>query len=423
MNMVFSSVLTTAVHLSKIIIGFVFLKLIAVYLGVEGMGMLGHFMSAVTILSLMAGGGVVNGVIKYVAEYKYRPRRLLQFILATKTYSLICCSFVFMFGVVFADSVAGYIFKSSQYSWIVVFLAFAQFGFAFTNLVTGTANGLGDIQTYAKIQICGNLLVLPLTWLLIRNYGVSGAALSIILFFLLYSAPAFLFYKRSKFWNKVTGLKLVWGDCRSLFSYTAMALVGAVSVPLVEIVVRDAIISDVGNVAAGIWQASIKLSGAYMGFFIVFLTVYFMPMISAEGNRHTIGVTVFKFVKIVMFLFSIGGAFFYLMRGWLIPLLLTSSFVELESLIKYQLLGDFFRVSAYVIGFVVIAKAALKIYVIGEISQGVLFCTLSLLFLNSGLGVKGVFIAHLIMNAIYFLCAVVGIFIYLKDVGRVHVDC
>ena len=88
-----SAALTVASQTSKIAVGFILIKLIAVYLGAGGMGLLGNFMSLVAMLSLMAGGGISNGVIKYVAEYKKQPRRLAEFIGSAKLYSLLSVSY------------------------------------------------------------------------------------------------------------------------------------------------------------------------------------------------------------------------------------------------------------------------------------------------------------------------------------------
>ncbi|POM11183.1 hypothetical protein [Pseudomonas orientalis] len=48
---------TSAAQASKILVGFCILKLIALYLGADGLGKLGHFMSLVSIAVLLAGGG------------------------------------------------------------------------------------------------------------------------------------------------------------------------------------------------------------------------------------------------------------------------------------------------------------------------------------------------------------------------------
>ncbi|CAI8889164.1 Lipid III flippase [Pseudomonas sp. IT-P74] len=407
-----SAALTTLAQISKIGVGFAFIKLVAVYLGAEGMGQLGHFMSAVTMLSLLAGGGIVNGLIKYVAQYKKQPKELLKTIAVSKAYSLVFCVVVCLLGCAFSRIISSYIFKTPDYYWIVVFLSVSQFGFAFTNLVTGVANGLRDTKTFAVIQIVGNILVLPVSWILIQRFDFVGAAISMVLFFSFYSIPALYFYCKSIFLKLPIGFKFEKQGFKRLLSFTLMATVGAISVPLVEIIIREQIIEHVGFVAAGIWQASIKISSAYMGFFTIFLAVYFMPMVSEKTKVSEITPLVFRFMKLVMVIFVLGGTVFFALRQYVIPLLLSSEFSELEDLIKYQLLADFFRVITYVISFVVVARAALKIYLLSELTQGVVFCSFSLFFLNGGQGVEGAFVANLIMNVIYFIVSVFGFVIY-----------
>ena len=75
-----AATLTTAVNAMKVLLGLFMLKLIASRLGPSGLGRLGHFMSIVSVAIAFAGGGMSTGVIKYVAEFKYKPRRLLDFI-------------------------------------------------------------------------------------------------------------------------------------------------------------------------------------------------------------------------------------------------------------------------------------------------------------------------------------------------------
>jgi PST family polysaccharide transporter/antigen flippase len=407
-----SAALTSIAQISKIAIGFAFIKLIAVNLGADGMGQLGHFMSVVTMLSLLAGGGIVNGLIKYVAEYKKQPKQLMDFIAASKTYALFFCGVVGVIGCGFSYYLSEYILKTSEYFWVIIFLSVAQFGFAFTNLVTGVSNGLRDTKTYAIIQIVGNIMVLPISWILIQGFHFVGAAISMVLFVFLYSIPALYFYSKSVFFRFNIGFKYDKQEFKRLFAFTLMATVGAISVPLVEIIIREQIITHVGYAAAGIWQASIKLSGAYMGFFTIFLAVYFMPMVSEKKSVGEITPLVSRFMKIVVLIFVLGGSFFFALRQYLIPLLLSGEFVSLEGLIKYQLLADLFRVTTYVISFVVVAKAALRIYLISELAQGAVFCSVSLIFLNNGVGLEGVFFANLIMNVLYFLISVVGFVIY-----------
>lgn len=418
----YSAALTTMAHLMKIGLGFIFLKLSAVYLGVQEVGLLGQFASLVALLFLVAGGGIGNGVIKYVAELRFNPRSLLTFILAAKTYAIMFGVSIFIFCTVFSLQISNYVFGDSSFYWVIIFLGFSQIGFAFSSLVIGVANGLADTKTYALIQIFGYSLALPIVWLLIKYFGVLGAALALVMMFLSNSLPSYYFYKNSKFNNKVVGIKIVRDDFKKLSIFSFMALAGAISFPLVELIVRSALISNIGHEAAGLWQASIKISSAYMGFFIVFLSVYFMPLVSAQKNKNDISKLVVRYMTIIALIFLVGAVTFYLMRDYLILLLLSEEFSGLASVVHYQLMGDFFRVLSFVIGFVVIGKAALKIYLVGELAQGITFCWLSLYFLDMNHGLKGVLFAHFLMNIIYFGCSCIAFIFYVRRGRSDYVD-
>lgn len=420
---VYSALFGGMAQFSKILAGFILLKLVAIYLGVDGMGMLGNFMSLVTFLSLLAGGGIVNGVIKYVAEYKSSPRRMLHFIGAAKSYSLLVCVVVAVGGIAGSAAISEWIFNDSSLQWVIVALSIGQFGFAFTNLVTGTLNGLGDSRAYALVQVTGNFIFIPFAWICIRSFGLEGAALGIIGMFALYTVPAAYLYLTGRLHKFTRSFRIDIAVFRKLVAFSVMAIVGAISVPLVEIFIRQALIEATSVSAAGLWQASLKLSSAYMGFFVMFLAIYLMPLISAEKDKKAITRTVTQFMILLGGIFSVGAIGFYLLRNVLIPLLLSPEFAPLGDLIKLQLMADGLRVVAYVIGFVVVAKAAFKIYVLSEAGQGLMFYFLSTTFIDGGYGVKGVMLANILMNFIYLTISVVGLFYYVRKPGRTHADC
>ncbi len=62
----------------------------------------------------------------------------------------------------------------------------------------------------------------------------------------------------------------------------------------------------------------------------------------------------------------------WLLRDFAIWLLFSEKFIGMRDLFAWQLVGDVLKVGAYVFGYLVIAKAALRFYVLTEVSQFVL---------------------------------------------------
>ncbi|STQ08404.1 polysaccharide biosynthesis protein [Enterobacter cloacae] len=70
MSLAKASVWTAASTLVKIGAGLLVVKLLAVSFGPSGVGLAGNFRQLVTVLGVLAGAGIFNGVTKYVAQHQ-----------------------------------------------------------------------------------------------------------------------------------------------------------------------------------------------------------------------------------------------------------------------------------------------------------------------------------------------------------------
>ncbi|MGR3887566.1 O-antigen translocase [Pseudomonas sp. 1152_12] len=410
-SMLVGAFFTSAAQTSKILVGFCILKLIALYLGVDGLGQLGHFMSLVSIAVLLAGGGISHGIIKYVAEFKNNRFKLHRLFSTSVCYAFSFCLVSFVLMVVFSANISNFVFGQPERSWVIVLLAFAQFVFAFNTLFSGFFNGLGKLKVNSIVQVVANIVVLPVIWWLIAAFGLPGAAIAMLSIFTMPALISLIYLKGTPLFRMLKWRKLDVGLGKNFSKFGLMLLVSALMFPVVEIIIRESLIAQVGYAEAGIWQGSIKLSSAYIGFFSVFLASYYMPMVSSTQDKAVIKAQVIKFMLLVMALFLAGASVLYIGRSFFIPMLLSSEFHELESYIIYQLVGDFFKVASYVVGFVVVAKAATKLYIFSEVLQALLFVGLTFSVGREVGGVHGVMYSYMLAYIAFFIVSTAG-FIY-----------
>ncbi|MDD1013500.1 O-antigen translocase [Pseudomonas rubra] len=414
MKAVGSALLTSVAHLSRIAVGFLLIKLIAFYLGPEGLGALGHFMSLCTIVYMLAGGGVTNAIIKYTAEYAGQPRKLLRFISVSTSYSFFGCVLVGGLGVLLSKPLAVAVFNDAGQFWLIVFLSLAVFGFAFVNMVVGVGNGLIQTHVYSRVQLVGSLLAVLIVFWLTSSYGMTGGALSVVVIYLTPVVPALFIYWRSVFRARVRIVKLKMDEFKQLAAFSGMLFVSAVSFPVVEIIIRQWLIESAGFDTAGLWQGLIKLSAAYLGFFTIFLSYYFMPLISRVDAAGEVGRLTVRYLLAVAALFAFGGGVLFWGREFFIPLILSEKFHPASDYLHFQLVGDFFRVVSYVIGFVAVAKASFRLYVAAELLQNGLFLGFSFAFLKYYPGVDGVVRGYVATYVVYLSVAVLCFLIYLS---------
>lgn len=412
----FQAILAIAIsQLSKIALGLVLLKTTAIYVGVSGMGMLGQLMSAITILTMICGGGITNGIIKYIAQYRKNTEGIEGFLSAAATYSLIVTTGIALFLLLFANRISFLLFRSENYAWVIYLLSASQVLIAFSALVGGVANGSQKTKVFSLMQVCGNTLAIIFSWWVIANYGFKGAIVAFSTAYSFQILPALYVFYKSEFWGKIR-LSISENSTRfkMLFGYSVMTIVSSIVTPSSEMYLRHLIINEAGYSQAGLWQGLIKLSSVYIGFFGLFLAYYFMPILSAMQTNNEIRETTFKFLLWTGGLFAATAVPFYLLREVMVSAALSRDFLPVIDVMGYQLIGDFLKVLSFVIGFVFVARAAVKTYIALEIGQYVLWVILTYISFTSKPELGSIVSAYAATYLIYLAFTMTLLKFYIK---------
>lgn len=96
----------------------------------------------------------------------------------------------------------------------------------------------------------------------------------------------------------------------------------------------------------------------------------------------------------------------YLFRDIIISTLFTEGFAQARVLFAGQMVGDFFKICAWIIGYVFISKAQVKMFISMEIGFSALLCGLTYFFTEHQ-GFIGVSIAYAVNYFIYFICVLI----------------
>ena len=180
-----------------------------------------------------------------------------------------------------------------------------------------------------------------------------------------------------------------------------MTLSSALTFPIVEIILRASIAQTLDLTQAGLWQASIRFSGAILGFYTVYLATVFMPRVSVQSDSAA------TTQMVTLTLVRIGGTFMavacviFLLRDFVITFLFSADFIKLADVLGWQLLGDTLRTCSYVIGFVVVARARMALHIGAELVQYTLFLSSGLIALLVDPSLEAVMKGYVISYAIY----------------------
>lgn len=388
-------------HGLRMLLSLLIIKAIAVYLGTTGLGELGNFISITSAMAVLAGGGIANGVTTFVAKFTEDRKRLGTFLRAASVYAFSFAGIAFAMSVVFAAPLAQLIFGSANYWWLVPIIGFLQVVGALGVIGVGVANGMRRVDLFGLITIPTYAIMLPIAFVLVSYFGVSGAALSLALSVTATGIPALFVLYRQGFFAIITQTSATAEDYFNLAKYSLMLLASATLFPIAEILLRSHITQEMGLEIAGLWQALTRLSLAYLGFFNVYLATRYMPLL-ARTHGVEVRKTVFRQLLIAIAAFLALGITLYQFRDVVIWALFSDAFQPLSQALAAQLVGDGFRLASYVIGFLFVARGKSRIYIAAELVQMLLWVILGYIAVALRPDLQSLSISYATAYLIYF---------------------
>jgi enterobacterial common antigen flippase len=379
MSLAKASVWTASSTLVKIVAGLLVVKLLAVSFGPEGVGQAGNFRQLITVLGVLAGAGIFNGVTTYVAQFQQQPASLRA---VTGTASALVLAFSTLLALVFllaAAPISRALFGHDHYQGVVRIVAFLQLGIAWANLTLALLKGFRDARGNALALIAGSLIGVVAYVLCWWIGGYAGALVGLALVPALVVVPALAMLRRHQQVLPLRWLKPVWEPqlARNLAKFTLMALITSVTLPVAWVMMRNLLAQQQGWAQVGLWQGVTSISDAYLQFITATFSVWLLPTLARLEHKPQIAREIMRALRFVLPAVAAASFCVWLLRDVAIWLLFSPQFAAMRDLFVWQLCGDVFKVGAYVFGYLVIAKASLRFYILTEVSQFILLMAFS----------------------------------------------
>lgn len=386
------------VTLGRLVLGLLTNKLYAVMLGPAGYTALANISNAFNLAHAASQAGMSNGVAANVARNADAIQQR-NFVYTGLTLSL------------WAAGGLAVIFLGVQLSGILPQMSLALFAVLIGTLIlaaplgtlTGYFNGNEDNFPIYWAQLTGAALLLFVVWvcyvfgradLMLASVGaaVLGAAFTLLVFG----------YRRGLF-SGVKEFRLSERYSHPLMGYLLIGAVSGVVAQLMQIAVRMMMSHKFGDDVAGYWQASWRLSEAYLAVLAQTIAMVLLPRYSRATTQQSLK----KAVTQGVILFA-GGAlllcgFVFYFANALTLLLFSDKFVDAVEFIRVQVIGDFLKIISWVLAYVMLAKGSVKMFMLTEIIAGILFVGFTALAINIAPDALNANYAYVAMYIIYTL--------------------
>ncbi len=395
--------LNTANISVKIIAGILVSKFIAVFIGAEGMALIGNLRNFLSAVQSVAIAGLYKGVVKFIDKFKNNSIELgktLSTVFYLGFFASMLLAFLCYYNAAYINSL---IFQGNyKYTYVIEILAIVLPFYALNMFVFAIMNGFSKYKILFIINIIGQVLGLLVTILLIWQDNIDGALVAVVIapaLNLLISIVGILYRKNLMNYLKISDFSF--SVLNNLSPYMIMALVSSIAIPIVLIIIRNYLITEIGLKEAGYWQAMNRVSDYYLMFINSLMVLYILPRFAEINTKKEFRKEVFSFYKTIMPIFALILLVIYLSRSLLVSLLFTQDFQPVEELFGYQILGDFMRVLSMVIAYQFLAKKMFAHFIVLEIFLFVIMYFTSIYFIDL-YGLKGAVMGHCLSYIMHF---------------------
>ncbi len=390
----------------KVLAGMVTTKIMAIFVGPNGVALLGNFNNIMSTLTSFSNGAIGSGITKYISEYDSEEEKR-SIVAHSVKICLICSSFIGAFILVFNKSFAKLAFGNTEYNSAFIIGGLTIVFFGLNTTISAVYNGYRYIKYLIITGIIGSILSVILAFVITMNYGLFGALINTAIAQVCIFVINIYFIRKLKLVNSNllrTSLNkaLMW----KLFKYAIMSTVTAVVVPMSTLMIRKYVLSNFSANEAGYIQGIWNISGAYLMVVTTTLSIYYLPTLSSIKDDVSLRSEIFKGYKFLLPMTILGGIIIYVCRDLIITVLYTPEFLPMRRYFAFQIIGDMFKIASWILAFLMIAKAMTKWFIITEILFTLLYVALSFFFMKL-YGSIGVTYAYVINYFLYLIFMVV----------------
>ena len=321
-------------------------KILAIYVGPTGYAALGQFQNAVQMITTFGSGAINIGVTKYTAEYFNDGNEQRKVWQTGGSISLIGSIFTGLLVAIFNKPLAIWFLKDPGYGSLFVWFGLTLVFFVFNTLLLAILNGKKEISRYVTANIVGSIFSLVISAAMIMQLGLYGALLTLAI------NQSLVFFVTLALCYRTTWFK---------FKY----LFGAIDK-----------------------KVAISLSK-------------YLPRLSELKDPLAIKREIISGYKIILPLSICGGITIYLLRDLIISLLFSENFLPMRNLFAWQMLGDTLKIGSWILAYLMLGQAMVKIFIATEILFGFGFYAWTLALTNH-FGTQAAVVAHTLNYLAYW---------------------
>lgn len=391
-----------------ILVAMIKVKLTASIIGPVGIGLIYTLTNMTGLIGTITNFGLGTIAIKNISKTtKFNNSFLLTRVISTYwKLAIFTGSLGTLIVIIFSYYLSKISFGNSDYALMFIIISVTLL---FAQINTGQFVVLQSLRYFKKLaysNLISGIIILVVTVLIFYFYGIKGVAASIFVSSLIPTVINWAFIKKMKIQKvKISSqrLKKYGKELLTLGSLISLSRI----MPLFSTLVLNAFIIRVSGLNdVGFYNAGFAIIFTYTG--IIFTAMeaeYFSRLSTQANNKEVFNNCVNQQVELAILLIAPVVMLFVFFASFGVLLLYTSKFLIIENMIRFAMLGLFFKCLTWPLSYIFLVRNDNKLYFLNEFGFNAVFLILNIIFYNY-LGIEGLgysyFIAVLI-NLLFVL--------------------
>jgi O-antigen/teichoic acid export membrane protein len=369
-----SSALIGSASIVTILVGIIKVKVLAVLLGPAGVGVMGLFQNVMATASTLCGCGLEGSGVRQIAAAQddARTQALIRRALLLANVMLGSTGILLLW--LMRDPLSEWVFHDDLHADKIGWLGLGVFLSLMASSQMALLQGLRRIDMVAKVNIfgavAGAIVGVALVW------GLRDAALH---WFVIVAPAASLLFS-AWYAARLPQVPLdrdwvaVQRQWRSMFSLGIPLMAAGVLSLGTQLVARSWVIRDLGLDVGGYFQAAWSITMTYMGFVLSAMATDYLPRLTAAiGERGNAVRLVNEQTEMALLLAAPVLLAMLTLAPWVIDWLFADSFAPATEILRWQVMGDVFKVIGWPMGFIVLAMGRGDLFIATQLNWNAVY--------------------------------------------------
>lgn len=354
------------VQFFNIFISIVRTKLIALYIGPAGMGIISLLNSALNMVNGITSLGIETSAVKHISEiYKENDLNTVSTIIAiVKKIVFITGVFGMLIVILFSSLLSRLTFGNTDYNNLFIYLSITLL---FRQLSVGQMvifQGLRKLKILAKANFYGNLIGLIFSIPLYYFYRIDAVVPSLVVASVSSLLVSFYYSKNIKIQKSVVSNSQFSSAGKSIIKLGVMLTLSGLLTLLSSYIIQIYVAKNGGLTEVGFYNAGFTLLNSYVGIvFTVMSTDYFPKLASVCNDNNKIRESVTEQAYVSIFIITPIVILFLVFVPLIIKILYNSKFISIIPMVCFGMLAMLFRAVSWSMGYVLIAKGDSRIFI------------------------------------------------------------